>query len=239
MFLFSMSAVPTWAVYGSSLTLLAAFLDLSPATLWFINVIFIYYFMFSISFYIRNSIYFFGLIGASLVLLYGLHTRIALVDDRLIFYAPAFFVGVAAGWHPWLLNLLTNRLVGFICMICLWPVGMATVHYGHGGMYILASLAFSLMFLPAAWVVTRLLMGVPGMARGSALVAYLSFMAYMVHRFVYIVLIECLGAPEHLGASLLQAYGVLLPTTLILGYILQWQYDRYCAMLTASGHKNG
>ncbi len=203
---------------------MAAIVDKSPLTLWFINVIFIYYLTLPFFwFYMRTNKKIIFSASALFVLLFVIHRVTPLIDERIYVYLPSMIFGIFLGRVDALKefcrsqNAFIGSFVALILSLCLIQADYLIV---ENISFVLPILAFPvLMFLSHQvasfeklhWMWER--------------IGYASFVAYLFHRVLYVFLYQIFDIEDLSHFQLVALMSVITIAVIVISYGTQRFYD--------------
>jgi peptidoglycan/LPS O-acetylase OafA/YrhL len=215
----------------SALFLVAAILDNAPATLWFINVIFLYYLILPIFWLLSRSLTKSLLVGGFIfAVLVILDSTTSLIDEQLPQYFPSFLFGALLGRQAvaarrW----MTSKSIAFgAVIVCgllfsvrwLTPLGLNIwFQYLTFALLPLASLP------PALWVGNGLMKN-PVLANLMRTLSYASFSCYLFHRVIYGVFYKFAPIPDNVVIFSIVALFIAFPLAFVLSLLFQMAWDR-------------
>ncbi|MGN7438404.1 MAG: acyltransferase family protein [Alcanivorax sp.] len=211
----------------TSLTLTAALIDKSPLTLWFINVIFLYYLALPFLWFVARSnvkIIAVGVISGGV--LYLLHRFTPLVDNRIYIYLPSMIFGVLLGKNCDLRSVLTKKLY-VVSSATLLLVSLFSIYMGGLDLDCVIALIPIISF-PALIAVSEKVSNIRGTHRFWVLIGYASFSAFLFHRVVYEIVYNLSGNVVFAPLVIL-----VVPMIFIASYFVQAIYDKKIKSLSS------
>jgi peptidoglycan/LPS O-acetylase OafA/YrhL len=204
----------------------------SPSTLWFVEMICLFYLVAPLLLYSYkpSRALILGVALSATVLLASRATH-GTVDLRLAQYLPMFVGGICMGRYAGRERLLKSTLLFSLSLVVLpllWWISRGVVDevaaVGVRQLAILASLP--LFFLGADWVARCL------PSRFISVISYCSYGVYLLHRLTLKAAVQ-LYQPDLWWTSLLYLLCLWVPLTYGLAWILQWATDRYTLRVCA------
>ena len=208
----------------TSVTLTAALIDKSPLTLWFINVIFLYYLTMPILwFFAKTNIRIVSVGIITGLFLFLLHRYAPLIDERIYIYLPSMIFGVLLGKNEGMRESLATPFF-YIGSALVTGAALFLIYAQFVELdYIIAII--SVMAFPALIKASEYIGALKNVQKLWVLIGYASFAAYLFHRVFFEI------AYDHgLGRSsdiLVVSFGVIfiLPAIFVASYFLQNMYD--------------
>ncbi len=191
-------------------------------TLWFIELIGLFYLLFPFVVY-RFSLRKTGVILVALLMCLACTRKcFGLIDQRLFVHLPLFFLGIVAArqslFQEWLLG---KRWLGISIILCV----AASFLFLEAARYrSLFTMAFMISVVPIWFPIGHLCSNIINESVYQA-VAYASFCMYLFHRVVFHVLLQLYLPESNIGVVV---YLSLLGMPVLLGvsYLVQDLYDR-------------
>jgi peptidoglycan/LPS O-acetylase OafA/YrhL len=213
--------------------LLNMFWGTPVATLWFVEMICLYYLLLPLITFragIRGIILRGSLIGAVLT---GIHLFSGVLEVRLVLYWPVFFLGVVAARHGRLSALMNNGrfavmsavLCGFSSLLCL--------HWATTELQYLPRLVFTLTALSPVLFAGQV-MASHADHRIFPRLSYASYCMYLFHRVVFWFLLQVYH-PKTALATLAYLVLIGLPLLYVITARIQSLYDRAYARVASAG----
>ena len=212
----------TPACYLKSIFLTNMFLDEPLRTLWFISMFFILYMitpLFLYNYSNKKTILLTFLLWAGFI---AIHFKTSYIDLRLPQYLIPFSAGIITARSASLYNILKNKYVAgasfifFLVVLSIYPLENELTQLIVIDVAVLASIP-SFIFLGQYLI--KILS--PGLLW---FVAYSSYCLYLFHRLTYSISI-IVFQPTGFFPSIIYLGFIILPTTLILCFIIQRCYD--------------
>lgn len=203
--------------------LVSVFLELAPNTLWFVNVIFIYYAVIpGLVAPGTNRIINYGILFAVWLALLIISITTDYVDFRLVQYFPSFVFGtllaISERLRTFLLNWKGASLLAAIGIFIFGVCKLALTHITP------AEVMTPFLMLPIVWKLSGLMVRLPYVVSLSKLLGYLAFAAYVTHRITY-ELFKDTYLPDSRFKAVLYWYFLAAPIALGVGWLVQWGYD--------------
>ena len=231
--LFYFADIGTWSIPHliTSLTLTAALIDKSPLTLWFVNVIFLYYLALPfLWFYVRTNsrIIFTGLLVFAA--LFVLHRMTPLIDERIYVYLPSMIFGVLLGKNRNIEVLIKSPFLTLISGVMLLAV-LLLAYYNFVSVENI-SLLLPLLAFPFLLFLSGKIATLQKLPLFWEKLAYASFSAYLFHRVVYELIYRNWIITDQVNAFQLTTISiVVISITFFISYICQYLYDIYFASI--------
>jgi peptidoglycan/LPS O-acetylase OafA/YrhL len=214
----------TFGTLVASSLLVAIFLDCAPITLWFVNLIFLYYIATPLLIWRGcRRLHFWILFSVVAIILLAVSARTGYVDKRLFLFAPCYACGLLTGLYPRLRTYLFSPLGAAASLVCTTAI-LALSITAHLAPPIVFGALCAPILAPLAWKTANLLARLPRVRTFAQIGAYLSFAAYLLHRVTFTLAYE-FYQPHSCAGAWIYWLGTVLPATLVVAYLLQKKYD--------------
>jgi len=208
----------------NSIVLVAMLVGDSPETLWFINLIILYYLATPFLICDKHRHQWWLVVVLLLGCLFVIHLRTNAIDIRVFQYAPSYAVGLLCGREREFRKRFLSRKgrsVGVILCAALVALGSVT---GRTGTLAIWAVCPPLL-APAVWGFAGRIVRCDRVAQVFRRIGYLSFMAYLIHRIAFGAANQFFR-PGNAYSAWVYWVGLVLPATLIAAFLLQAVYDR-------------
>lgn len=209
----------------TSVTLTAALIDKSPLTLWFINVIFLYYLAMPLIWFIaRSNARIIALGAIAIISLYLLHRYTPLIDERIYIYLPSMIFGILLGKNENLRKVLTQKSY-LSASVVLTILSLVLIYTELLSLDSVIALVPVLAF-PALIVISEFIGSFKKIQKLWIVIGYSSFAAYLFHRVLFELFYDRgFGRTSDLSVV---SFGVIVvvPLVFVLSYFVQQLYDR-------------
>lgn len=224
--LFFWMEIGRWSIphLVTSLTLIAAIIDKSPLTLWFINVIFLYYLALPFFlFYMRTNskIVVSGIIF--FILLFVIHRLTPLIDERIYVYLPSMIFGVLLGKNEIVQTIFNGKVVVLASFFCL----LITFSFIHMNVVLVENVSFILPLLafPCLLFLSQGLASYKKLRILWIWLGYASFSAYLFHRVFYTFIYEAIEIQASTSVQLALLMFTITLIVMIVSFGIQHFYD--------------
>lgn len=230
--LFGLAGLASWPVIAKAALLISSFAPPPPPTLWFITMIMFFYLLAPLLIWAARSALGFVLLSAGLLLVcLGYEAYIHPMDSRLFLLFPSFALGIYAQCahgtkelmqrhHLWLLALLIPSF---------W-LGLP----GNNGFDTSTSLLRAPLVALGAVLLVIYTERLCKQLNSPFILAlsYASFGVYLFHRLIFKQAIALYYPTDGLQQAL-YLFGLAVPVTFVVAYVLQKVYDTGLARLTS------
>lgn len=205
-------------------------------TLWFANMIVLFYLLTPAFLYHYSTSRALGLMLAILIILGLVKIATHRVDMRFFEYLPLFVTGIAVARNQRLDALMRKKqlIAGLIPLMCILAYGSAQWRQDKLPALVITECA-RFVTIPLFWGLAMALSRTTLMPAFN-FVSYCAFALYLLHRITFGLGLQWYQ-PTGTLRVLLYMGGVLAPCTLLLSWCFQAGYDRLCGRVAARGQR--
>ena len=210
----------TWLRLLLSLTLLAAIFDLSPLTLWFVNVIFLFYIIAPFFWkYTYSSLRILAFGATFFAILVLLNQLTDFVDERLFIYFPSFLFGMLIGKEKILHDKLNSLAFGMISGVS--AAIILFIYYAVGFPFLILNIVIPILSLPFLLNISKLLVAYMHKSKLIEYCSTASFAAYLFHRPIFEVSYQVIPKNNVVSIS------AVIIATIVISYLIQRFYTQF------------
>ena len=208
------------------LTGISVFIPPLPLTLWFVSMMVIFYLLFPLlSGRTRKQKIFLSLVITIAALLWTLY--LGGLEKRFVYYFPCFALGVIIADIK-IRDILNRKMV----TLCIFIFVLLSCVYEFSGLewsdwkFIIGRPFISTSGAAVILALSVYLSKIKGISGVAVPIAYASMCAYLFHRIIFKVFRDNIYWPQDGWLRFLYLALVCLPVILIVGYLVQYMYDK-------------
>ncbi len=224
--LFFLVDIGRWSIPHliTSLTLVAAVIDKSPLTLWFINVIFIYYLALPFFwFHMRTNKKIVFSASALFVLLFVMHRVTPLIDERIYVYLPSMIFGIFLAQLDTLKEFCRSQRA-FICSFVALILSFFLIQVDYLTVENI-SVVLPILAFPVLMFLSHQVASFEKLHLMWKSIGYASFAAYLFHRVLYVFLYQIFDIEDLSHFQLVALMSVITIAVIVISYGTQRCYD--------------
>lgn len=206
-----------------SLTGLSTFIAPQPPTLWFVSMILIFYYFFTLISGKRIHIQIL-IVSFIFIVVFVADVFFLEIDRRFFYYWPCFALGVILARFE-LTNYLKSWGVILAGLVLFVGISIAHLHDIGSAPQWLYRVLISITGTCLILCISQMISGIRAIAKSSIIISYLSMSAYLFHRQIVDIIEKFIFWPEEGWFRVIYLVFFCLPVVLLLGYAIQKLYD--------------
>lgn len=196
---------------------LTCFIDKMPPTLWYMNMLLLFYLMTPFILFVKKGrhnielYYLLSFVFLFSVISISANSKIHIVDNRILFYFPYYFLGLIIDPNTFKSLIEKHQKCTFVLIFIVIIIALYRNYYFYH-LYILCGvfLLFMISFIVVKKTHSKILFN-----KMIAIVSYVSMVAYLFHRQIYYLL--------EIGEIPFCLWGIIV---FFLSYYIQLSYDK-------------